>query len=77
MGHAIFPDIVDGEDGYYDKVAARLAKRAFPVDTKICGAVTMKCWEQRYESAVEVVRDLEAIKREYAPGVSLSVGSRA
>ncbi len=64
MGHAIFPDIIDGGDRYYEKVGARLAKRPFPRDTRIYGAVTMKCWEQRYESSEEVVRDLEAIERE-------------
>ncbi|KAJ4323089.1 hypothetical protein N0V84_004489 [Fusarium piperis] len=42
MGHAVFPDIVDGEDK--------------------C-AVTLKCWQKKYESAKEVVRDIESLER--------------
>ncbi|KAL2169439.1 hypothetical protein VTG60DRAFT_6068 [Thermothelomyces hinnuleus] len=64
MGHAVFPDIVDGEEGWYENVRDRFLKGLFPQDKHACSAVTLKCWQQRYESAEEVVRDLESIEGE-------------
>ncbi|KAK3687207.1 kinase-like domain-containing protein [Podospora appendiculata] len=64
MGHYIYPDIAAGEAGAWNKVEARLRNNDWPREHHICGAVTLKCWEQQYESAEEVVRDLEAIERE-------------
>jgi hypothetical protein len=36
---------------------------AFIGDEHACSAVTLKCWQQRYESAGEVVGDIESIER--------------
>lgn len=66
MGHALFPDIIDGEEGYHEKVQARMASADFPpADQHVCGAVTAKCWAMGYESAEEVVRDLELIEKKF------------
>ncbi|KAK3305952.1 kinase-like domain-containing protein [Chaetomium strumarium] len=65
LGHTIFPDIDDRDDEAYAKVEERLAKKEWPRVHQVCSAVTLKCWEQQYESAADVVRDLEAIEREH------------
>lgn len=65
MGHAVFPDIVDGEDGWSERVADRFASRRFPRDQHACDAVTLKCWQREYESAGEVVSDIKSLSKEY------------
>ncbi|KAK3896596.1 hypothetical protein C8A05DRAFT_20460 [Staphylotrichum tortipilum] len=45
MGHAIYPDIVDGEEGYRRMEGERLAKRDWPREQHVCGTITLKCWE--------------------------------
>ena len=65
MGSAVFPDIVDGEDEWYEKVADRFASQQFPQDQHACSAVTLKCWHKKYESAKEVVRDIKSLEREW------------
>lgn len=65
MGHAVFPDIIDGEDGWYEKVGDRFASRQFPQDQHACSAITSKCWQKEYESAQEVVRDIESVERRW------------
>ncbi|AEO60413.1 hypothetical protein MYCTH_2309609 [Thermothelomyces thermophilus ATCC 42464] len=64
MGHAVFPDIIDGEDGWYEKVEDRFAKGEFPRDKHACSAITLKCWQKEYECAEEVVRDLQVLDGE-------------
>ncbi|KAL2192169.1 kinase-like protein [Thermothelomyces heterothallicus CBS 203.75] len=64
MAHAVYPDIVHGEEGRYEKVEDRFRNEAFPEDKYACSAITMKCWRMEYESAEEVVQDLEALERE-------------
>lgn len=64
MGRAVFPVIIDGEEGWYENVRSRFLKGAFPQDRHACSSVTLKCWQQRYESAEEVVRDLESTEWE-------------
>ncbi|KAL4877451.1 kinase-like domain-containing protein [Aspergillus karnatakaensis] len=61
MGHAVFPDIVDGEEGWYEKVKERLQKHEFPQDVHVCSEVTRKCWWKEYESADELLRDLNSV----------------
>ncbi|KAF2805395.1 kinase-like protein [Mytilinidion resinicola] len=63
MGHAVFPDIIDGEDAWYEKVRERFASKLFPQDEHACSAVTLRCWQKEYEAAEEVVRDIEALER--------------
>jgi len=62
MGHCVFPDIVDGEDGWYDSVRSRFANAQFPQDSHVCSAITSKCWERKYDSAISVLQDIEAIE---------------
>lgn len=42
-------------------MAGRFARGEFPQDEHACSAVTLKCWQRGYESADEVVRDLESL----------------
>ena len=65
MGHAVFPDIIDGEHRWYEKVADRFASQQFPQDQHACSVVTLKCWRKKYESAKEVVRDIKSLEREW------------
>ena len=64
----MYPDIVNGEEGRYERVADRLAKGDIPQDEHVCSAVTMKCWQRAYESADEVIRDLQSLEAERHPG---------
>ena len=66
MGHSIFPDIIDGEDGWHEKVAGRFAMHQFPQDSHACSAITLKCWLQQYGSARDVVREIETIEKHFA-----------
>ncbi|KAK3938621.1 hypothetical protein QBC46DRAFT_264955 [Diplogelasinospora grovesii] len=61
MGHAVYPDIIDGEEGWEDEVYERFAKGQFPEDEHACAEITSKCWRQEYESVEDLVRDLAAI----------------
>ncbi|KAH9221231.1 kinase-like domain-containing protein [Leptodontidium sp. 2 PMI_412] len=63
MGHAVFPDIIDGEDGYREKVAARFEKEEFPQDIHACSTVTLKCWKGLYGSADELVKEIQAVEQ--------------
>jgi hypothetical protein len=62
MEHAVFPDIIDGEEGWHEKVEHRFVCRQFPQDTHACSAITLKCWQKEYESATEVLQDLESLE---------------
>ena len=66
MGHAVFPDFIDGKDGWYDKVANRFAEQQFPQDSYACSAITLKCWLRQYGSADDVVQDIEHIEKCFA-----------
>ncbi len=69
MGHAVFPDIIDGENGWYDKVAERFAKQQYPQDSHACSAITLKCWLRQYGSADDVVQDIERIEKSFSTDV--------
>ncbi|CDM38314.1 hypothetical protein DTO013E5_10005 [Penicillium roqueforti] len=60
MGYSVFPDIVDGEDGWYEQ---RFEKQQFPRDSHACSAITWKCWLKEYESAEELLRDIEVVEK--------------
>lgn len=64
MGHAVFPDIVDGTDGWQEKVVDRFEKQQFPQDLHGCSNVTLKCWLRQYGSAQEVVDEIETIVKQ-------------
>ena len=42
-GHAVFPDIIDEENGWHDKIADRFANQQFLQDSHACSAITQKC----------------------------------
>lgn len=64
--HAVFPDIVDGEDGWREKVNDRFAKKQFPQNIYPCSTVAMKCWQQEYSSAEELLQEIVRIERDFA-----------
>ncbi|TID17517.1 serine/threonine protein kinase [Venturia nashicola] len=68
LGHAVYPDIIDGSAGWHEKVEERFAKQEFPQDSHACSKVTAKCWLQQYNSAEEVVQEIAAIERLHASG---------
>jgi len=46
MGYAVFPDIVDGTDGWQDKVVDRFAKQQFLQNLDTCRNAIFKYWLQ-------------------------------
>ncbi|KAK8071894.1 Serine threonine protein kinase [Apiospora saccharicola] len=63
MGHAVFPDIQEGEEGWHEMVEERFTAQRFPQDEHLCGAITMKCWLKEYKSAEQLVRDLHSVEQ--------------
>lgn len=43
MGHAMYPDIVDGSEDWRERVAERFEKEDFPQDDNACRTIIMKC----------------------------------
>lgn len=70
LGHAVYPDIVDGSAGWNEQVKERFAKQEFPKDPHACSTITAKCWLRQYDSADEVVEEIAAIERLGAGGGS-------
>ncbi|KFY76423.1 hypothetical protein V498_09581 [Pseudogymnoascus sp. VKM F-4517 (FW-2822)] len=66
MGHAVFPDIIDGADGWHDEVVDRFTNQQFPQDIHACSSVTLKCWLQQYDSAEDIVQEISFIERNIA-----------
>ncbi|KAI1126593.1 kinase-like domain-containing protein [Nemania abortiva] len=62
-GHAVFPDIIDGEDGWHEMVEERFDKGQFPQEPHACDSITSKCWKQEYNSAEELLRDVESVEK--------------
>ena len=62
MGYAVFPDTVDEEEGWNDKVADRFTKQQFPRNSHACSLITMKCWMRQYDSAQEIVQAVESLE---------------
>jgi len=61
-GHCFFPDIVDGKEGWTDKVRDRFENGQFPEDFHTCNWIVLNSWNQRYNLTYMVLRDLEAAK---------------
>lgn len=59
VGTVIFPDIIDGEKDWYEKVENRFRAEQFPEEPHPYEDVTMKCWRKQYKSAAQVLRDME------------------
>ena len=64
-GHCVFPDIVDGEMGWADKVRDRFERGQFPEDFHVCSGIVLKCWKQQYDSTTMVLEDLEAVEKRF------------
>ncbi|CCF44568.1 hypothetical protein CH063_13922 [Colletotrichum higginsianum] len=62
MGHPVYPDIVDGEDGWHEKVQSRFRDKKFPSDLPICSEIAWKCWLGEYGSADELLLDMVAVE---------------
>ncbi|KAL3470234.1 kinase-like protein [Aspergillus californicus] len=74
MGHPVFPDIVDGEDGWFEKVREMFEKQHLPKDSHACSLITLKCWMKEYQSAVELVQDLEFVEKDLRTGAAQPSG---
>ena len=61
MGHDVFPDVTDQDDRLEEEVQGRFRASQFPSDSHACSVITAKCWEQAYNSAIEVVQDIEVV----------------
>lgn len=61
MGHDVFPDVSDQDDRSEEEVQRRFRASQFPQDSHACSVITAKCWKQAYNSAIEVVQDIEAV----------------
>ena len=66
MGQTVFPDIIDGADGWYDRVASRFAMEHFPHDSHACSGITFKCWLRQFGIAEDIVGQMEAIEKRFA-----------
>ena len=62
-GHEVFPDIINGQEGWEERVRSRFEHGHFPLDSHLCEAITRKCWECKYSSASEVLSDFKAVER--------------
>lgn len=69
MGHSVFPDIADGENGWREKVKNRFENQQLPQDQQPCSSVTLKCWQKKYDSALEIVQDIRTLERSAGPVV--------
>jgi serine/threonine protein kinase len=66
LGHAVFADIVDGEDEWQNKVTERFAKQQFPQDSHACSSVVKKCWQREYGTAEDVVQEIKVIENQWS-----------
>lgn len=64
MGHDVYPDVSDQDEGSDEEVQRRFRARQFPQESYGCSTITAKCWGQEYNSAREIVQDIEAIEKE-------------
>jgi serine/threonine protein kinase len=64
-GHCVFPDIIDGEEGWADKVRDRFEQGQFPEDSHACSDIVLKCWKQQYEETTMVLQDVEAVGKRF------------
>ena len=64
MGHDVYPDVSNQDDGSDGEVQRRFRALQFPLEFHVCSTITAKCWSQAYSSAVEVAQDIETIEKE-------------
>ncbi|KAK3113619.1 hypothetical protein LTR53_008919 [Teratosphaeriaceae sp. CCFEE 6253] len=63
LGHEVYPDIVDGEEGWHEAITSRFEREEFPTEPHACAAITVKCWRREYSCVDEVIDDITAIER--------------
>lgn len=61
-GYEVFPDIINGEEGWYDKVTSRFERGAFPQESHAYAEITGKCWRREYTSTDDLLNDVTAMK---------------
>ncbi|KAJ0164455.1 putative serine/threonine-protein kinase Sps1 [Colletotrichum tanaceti] len=61
VGHDPFPDITGQNEGDDEEVERRFRSGEFPEEIRVCTQVVEKCWKLSYNSAEEVLQDLEAL----------------
>ncbi|ORY58518.1 uncharacterized protein BCR38DRAFT_447532 [Pseudomassariella vexata] len=66
MGHNVFPDIQDGEEGWREKVEARFTTHQFPDNMHVCAEIAWKCWLGKYESAADLLSDIKSVEAAHA-----------
>lgn len=74
MGHEVFPDIINGEVGWHDKVTERFTRMQFPQDSHACSEITLKCWLRQYRSADDVVQDIKDIEKAFTTEDTVNFG---
>ena len=57
-GHEVFPDIIDGEDGWAEQVKSRFETGMFPDDSHPCDIIAQECRRGQYSSAIKVLKDM-------------------
>ncbi|KAG5928505.1 hypothetical protein E4U42_000536 [Claviceps africana] len=62
-GQEVFPDIINGDGKWYERVRSRFRNGIFPDDIHACTDIAQKCWRQQYTSAHEVLEDIIAVER--------------
>lgn len=62
LGHAVYPDIIDGSADWNEKVKERFARQEFPKDSNACSTVTAKFWLRQYHSAETWFRNSRQLK---------------
>jgi len=61
MGQAVFPDIINGEDEWRERVEDRFKRGQFPQDQHACSTVILRCWQKEYNTAQEIVQDINSL----------------
>ncbi|KAF6803667.1 serine threonine-protein kinase [Colletotrichum sojae] len=61
VGHEPFPDTKGDNEGDDEEVERRFRLGEFPKEKHACSHIVEKCWRQEYNSAEEVLQDLEAL----------------
>lgn len=76
MGHAVFSDTIDGETGWREKVRNRFESLQFPQDEQLCRGITLRCWQRKYESAQEIIEDIEYLEQLVIQWSDSALGNR-
>ncbi|EXJ88215.1 serine/threonine protein kinase [Capronia coronata CBS 617.96] len=76
-GQEVFPDLVPtayGDDEEYEnEIYRRFTDKELPDVSHPCATVTQRCWRGMYDSAEQLLMDLEALIKRLDAGTSVSV----